>query len=136
MTAEEKYEHWKAYAERDLDGAEAMLNSGRWFFVVFCCQQAVEKLVKGLYVMYIDDNVPRVHNITKLMERFEDKLPMTTPDKYNKLFKLLTGYYVSDRYPDYISKIGEQINKEEATKVFNESKEAFAWLLTLKPQEE
>jgi HEPN domain-containing protein len=43
------------------------------------CQQAVEKLVKGLYTMYIDDNVPRAHNIKTLFERFENKLTVQVP---------------------------------------------------------
>ena len=49
MTLEEKYAHWKSYAERDLDAAEAMFETGRWFYVVFMCQQATEKLAKGIF---------------------------------------------------------------------------------------
>ncbi|MDR0308069.1 MAG: HEPN domain-containing protein [Chitinispirillales bacterium] len=40
----------------------------RWLYVVFMCQQAMEKLVKGLYNYYIGDDVPRIHNIVNLME--------------------------------------------------------------------
>jgi len=136
MTDNEKFSLWLEYAERDLDAAGVMFSSGRWFYVVFMCQQAVEKLVKGLYAVYVDDSVPRIHNIKTLMERFDDKLTVPVPEKYYKLFKLLSAYYVSDRYPDYISKVGEQISKSEATDIFNQTKEVFAWLLTLKPQNE
>lgn len=132
MTAAEKFDYWKSHAERDLDAAQAMFDTGRWFYVIFCCQQAIEKLVKGLYVLYVDDNVPRVHNIKALVERFEDKLPIAVPETYSKLFKVLTGYYVNSRYPDYISEIGEIVGKEEAGKILERTKEAFAWLLTLK----
>ena len=134
MTDCEKFAIWLEHAERDLDAAGAMYDTGRWFYVMFMCQQAVEKLVKGLYILYVDDSVPRIHNIKTVLERFEDKLATPVPDKYYKLFKLLTAYYVSDRYPDYTSKIGEQVGKEEATGILNETKEAFLWLLTLKPQ--
>ena len=132
MTENEKFEFWLEYAERDFDAAEVMFDTGRWFYAVFMCQQAVEKLVKGLYTLYVDDNVPRIHNIKTLMERFEDKLIIPVPDRYYALFKLLSAYYVSNRYPDFISKVGEQINKDEATGIFNETKEVFAWLLTLR----
>lgn len=48
MSGEERFEYWKSYAERDLDAAGAMFDTGRWFYVVFMCQQAVEKLIKGI----------------------------------------------------------------------------------------
>ena len=134
MTIYEKFNVWCEYAEQDLDAAGVMLDAGRWFYVVFMCQQAVEKLVKGLYVVLVDENVPRIHNIKTLVERFEDRLAAPVPAKYYRLFKMLSAYYVSNRYPDYISKAAEQISKEEATDMFNETKEGFAWLLTLRPQ--
>ncbi len=59
MNKQEKYEHWEDIAQYDLDTAEAMLQSGRYLYVTFMCQQAVEKLVKGLYVWYLDQEPPR-----------------------------------------------------------------------------
>jgi HEPN domain-containing protein len=49
MDAQEKYDYWLDIAQYDLETASAMFDSGRWLYVVFMCQQAVEKLVKGLY---------------------------------------------------------------------------------------
>ncbi len=48
MDAEEKFGHWLDTAEDDIGTADAMAASGRWPYVVFMCQQAIEKLVKGL----------------------------------------------------------------------------------------
>jgi len=62
MEALEKFEYWLDIAQYDLVTADAMLSGGRWLYVVFMCQQAVEKLVKGLYTLYTDDSVPRIHN--------------------------------------------------------------------------
>jgi HEPN domain-containing protein len=31
----------------------ALGTGGRWLYVVFMCQQAIEKLCKGLYLLYI-----------------------------------------------------------------------------------
>jgi len=47
----------------NMETAQAMFETGRWLYVVFMCQQAIEKLCKGLYLLYIDDNVPRIHDI-------------------------------------------------------------------------
>ena len=96
------------------------------------CQQAVEKLIKGLYVQYVDDNVPRTHNIGLLINRFEDKLPGKIEEKHYQLFEALSKHYLADRYPEYISITSTQINKTDAEYFLNNTQEVFNWLLTLK----
>ena len=132
MDAQEKYEYWKSYAERDLDAAEAMFETGRWFYVVFICQQAIEKLIKGLFNYHVDDNVPKTHNIGLLANRIEDELSISFDAEKHEFFETLTKYYIADRYPDFISKIGETVNKDEAASILNKTREVFTWLLTLK----
>jgi HEPN domain-containing protein len=133
MTAQEKYEHWLDIAQYDMETAASMLSSGRWLYVVFMCQQAVEKLTKGLYTLYVDDNVPRIHNIKTIAEHFEDKLPNVIPDDKLDFFDTLSVYYLNNRYPDYMNKLSTQIKEKEAAETFAKTKEVFAWLLTLKP---
>jgi hypothetical protein len=41
---------------------------------------------------------------------------------------------VDGRYPDYVNKIGEKTGQVESSKILDDTKEVFAWLLTLKPQ--
>jgi HEPN domain-containing protein len=59
METREKFEYWQDIALYDLETANAMFSTGRWLYVVFMCQQAIEKLCKGLYLLFIDDNIPR-----------------------------------------------------------------------------
>lgn len=95
----------------DLETAKAMLNAGRYLYVVFMCQQAIEKLVKGIYVLYTGNEAVRTHNIwivfnavfskeeyRKLVtdESFDDRLT-----EYKPLFSDLLFYYISERYPSY-----------------------------------
>ena len=133
MSAEEKFEYWLDVAQLDLRTAGAMLNSGIWIYVVFMCQQAIEKLVKGLYILYLDDNVPKIHSIGTLVGYFEDKLPVEIPQETVELFIKLSRYYLNNRYPDYKGELGSQIKEPEAKALFSQTKEVFAWLLTLKP---
>jgi len=58
MTREEKFEYWLEIAKYDLKTAEAMFESKRWLYVVFMCEQAIKKLVKGLYMFYIGNDAP------------------------------------------------------------------------------
>ena len=109
-----------------------MLKSGRWLYVVFMCQQAVEKLVKGLYVQYVDDNVPRTHNIGLIINRLEDHLPTQVLERHYQLFDTLSKHYLADRYPVYISTSGEHISKKYAEDILCDTKEVYQWLLTLK----
>jgi HEPN domain-containing protein len=103
MTNEEKYTYWLTHAQYDMDTAGTMFTGDRWFYVVFMCQQAIEKLVKGLYTVYIDDAVPRVHNIKTLFERFEDKLDVQALPEVYQLFDALSGHYLGSRYPDFMN---------------------------------
>ena len=103
MNDQEKYEYWLAHAQEDLQTAEAMFHAKRWTYVMFCCQQAVEKLIKGLYGLYLGfDNIPRIHNISRLITFFTDKLSQPVTHAQFDFFDILTRYYLNNRYPDYV----------------------------------
>jgi len=133
MTDEEKYEYWLELANYDLESASAMFTAGRWFYVVFMCQQAIEKLCKGLYTLYIDDNVPKIHNIKTIISRFKDKLPHSINEDILGFFDTLSAQYVTYRYPDFENKPKIQVTKDDAGHILEKTKEVFLWLLTLKP---
>jgi HEPN domain-containing protein len=130
MDAQEKFEYWLDIAQYDLDVADSMLVSKRWLYVVFMCQQAIEKLIKGLYQLYRGDDIPHIHNINAIISRFEDTLPFVVSEEHTELFRKLTMYYINNRYPDYLAKLSEQITEAEAREVFAKTKEVFSWLLT------
>jgi len=133
MTTEEKYERWLELAQFDLGTADAMFATGRWFYVVFMCQQAIEKLCKGLYTFYLDDNVPKIHNIKQLFLCFEEKLSVIVDEDKYHLFDSLSAYYLMNRYPDLSRQSNQQIGKSEVEPLLAKTKEVFSWLLTLKP---
>lgn len=133
MDAQTKFEYWIDIARYDLSVAESMVNSSHWLYVVFMCQQAVEKLVKGLYSYYMPDTPPYLHNIKTIASRVEPSLPSVIPADTMDFFDDLTAYYLNNRYPDYVSSLSTLISKTEAVDVMEKTKEVFAWLLTLKP---
>jgi len=133
MTAEEKYAYWLELAQYDLESADAMFATGRWFYVVFMCQQAIEKLCKGLYTLYLNDNIPKIHNIKQVFLCFEEKLNVTVEEDKYHLFDSLSAYYLTTRYPDFAKQANRQVNKKEAEFLLTKTKEVFSWLLTLKP---
>lgn len=142
MDSREKYSYWEEYAQYDLDTAEVMLDTGRYLYCVFMCQQALEKIVKGMYVLYTGDEPLKTHNIAlmfnKLCERKEfcstllDEEFYRLKDKYVPVFVRLLAFYISARYPAYKEKMTSTLTKQETQEIFNKSKEAFSWVQSLK----
>ena len=138
MDAKEKYRFWEDIAEYDMVTAEAMLKAGRYLYVVFMCQQSIEKMLKGLYILKKQKEPPRLHNLVRLFHKIYGNTDNELNPKhglefknYLQLFAKLTAYYISERYPSYREKLSESINKKEATEILLKTKEAFLWLKSL-----
>ena len=56
---------WADQARYGLDTARAMFDAGRYLYVLFCCQQAVEKMLKSLIVQRTRQLPPRVHQLMR-----------------------------------------------------------------------
>ena len=54
-------------AEYDLETAEVMLDTARYLQVAYMCQQAVEKLLKGIIAQQDKENFP-IHSLNRLAE--------------------------------------------------------------------
>jgi HEPN domain-containing protein len=89
-------EQWADRAQYDLETAQAMLDSARFLYVLFCCQQAVEKMLKGVIAARTGEFPPRLHNLMQLA-----KLAGLEPDaRRARLMRELSEYYVQSRYPE------------------------------------
>ena len=140
----EKYAYWEDIARYDLDTARAMLLTGRYLYVVFMCQQAIEKLVKGLFILFKKEEPPRTHNIALILKRIFDeqllekkmiadnKSYLVKIEEYGPFFARLLAYYISERYPSYKEKLSVSIDQSEAKEVLSKTEEAFLWLSSLK----
>lgn len=63
-------QQWLDLAKYDLETARAMLETGRYLYVHFCCQQAIEKTLKALIAHQSNEMPPRLHNLVKLLRRY------------------------------------------------------------------
>jgi HEPN domain-containing protein len=141
MEPSEKYIYWEEAAKYDLETAKAMLAAGRYVYVVFMCQQAIEKQVKGLHVLYTGDEAKRTHNIWIIFDAifgkeeysslvvdksFDDKVTEHKP-----FFADLLYYYISERYPAYKQKVSERVGGVKAKEVLTRTEEVFLWLQSL-----
>ncbi|GHV31453.1 hypothetical protein AGMMS4952_20260 [Spirochaetia bacterium] len=136
MTNEEKFEYWLDIAQYDLKTAVAMYKSRRWLYVVFSCEQSIEKLVKGLYILYLGKAAHKIHDIRTLFLEFHDKLTVPVEEATLVFFSRLSAFYLNTRYTDYKQKLSTAVSKQSAKMTLKKTKEVFTWLLTLKPSTE
>lgn len=120
-------ERWRELATYDLGTAEAMLAAGRYLYVLFCCQQAVEKHLKGLIVERCSIFPPRTHDLARLAH--EAKIVL---DGGQDLFlRTLTKYYVGTRYPEEVRVLADEATRELSTGLLMQTKDLLQWLQTL-----
>lgn len=115
---------WLERAQYDWETAAVMLSSGRHLYVVFMCQQAIEKLLKGCVHHKTGKLPPYTHNLVKLAEC----LDVTFSEEQLDFLTLLTGYYLNTRYPDYKQRLAAELNQGKAQEIFQRTKEIFTWL--------
>ena len=118
---------WLEQARYDLDTARAMLTSGRYLYVLFCCQQAVEKALKALYIHRRGDFPPRLHNLPRLAEAAGLGIEGERLD----FMAELSVYYIQSRYPEEVDELAKAATPEKAKSVLVASEEVVEWLVSM-----
>lgn len=141
MNSREKYDYWLEAAQYDLDSARVMMDGGRYMYVAFMSQQAIEKLAKGIYTLYTDNEPPRIHNIWNVLKQLKREVNLSEYipinqfeedlQKYKSFFAELLSYYISGRYPSFKEKISSTIDSNRAKRVLNNTEEVFQWIKSL-----
>jgi HEPN domain-containing protein len=116
--------NWVVQARYDLDTARSMLESGRFLYVLFCCQQAIEKIIKALIAQSTSELPPRIHNLVRLSEA----AGLQVDEERTRFLRELSTYYFQTRYPEEISSISKQVDAGLAKSVCKQTEEVFEWL--------
>ena len=104
-----------------------MLQSERYLYVVFCCQQAVEKMIKGVIAKVTGTAPPRIHNLMQLARRAG-----LEPDAEQAvLMRELSEYYVETRYPEEIEPVSSAAWQEIAQDALQRTEEMVRWLSSM-----
>ncbi|MBN2089786.1 HEPN domain-containing protein [candidate division KSB1 bacterium] len=123
----EKYKEWLKQADYDMDTADVMYASGRYFYAVFMCHLSIEKALKGVYHQIFNEVPPKTHNLLYLLEKI-DRKPEQRLEKF--IIKLNTAS-VATRYPDELAKIQAAYNQNVTKDILMKSKEVLTWLKTM-----
>ena len=112
-------------SQYDLDTAKVMLDTGRYLYVAYMCQQTVEKILKALIAQQDKENFP-IHNLNRLAEIAEISNELT-PEQFNFIAEL-TPYHIEARYGDYKESLSEIINEKKAQQVYKKTREIYKWI--------
>jgi HEPN domain-containing protein len=118
------HQFWLDQSAYDLETAEAMLKSGRYLYVLFCCQQAVEKKLKALSMKRTNAFPPRLHQLTRLAEAAGCALN----EKQEDFLRELSSYYVQSRYPEEIATMGKDVDLGLAEDILKKTREVLQCL--------
>jgi HEPN domain-containing protein len=124
MELRDKINYWVDNSDYDLQTAEAMHSSGRYAYTAFMCQQALEKIIKAVYLQDNKQEAPRSHSLVYLV----GLLKSPAPESHLSLLSELSSYYIEGRYPTYKGKISNLISCERSKHFLAKTKEAFQWL--------
>jgi HEPN domain-containing protein len=122
----EKTKKWLERVDYDLQTAVAMLNSGRYIYTIFMCQQAVEKAMKA-YISNTGNEILPIHNLRRLAENSG----LISELNEEKLIKLdfLSQYYINSRYKEDITELSKGITKEFSEEIIVFTKETVKWVI-------
>jgi len=120
----EKIEYWLDIADYDIETSHHMQNSHRYLYTVFMCQQAIEKILKALYLQKFSKEAPPSHNLVYLQSLLDLNLSQTQL----QLLADLTTYYIEGRYPSYKKRLSSLIGSEKSSEVLERSQEVYQCL--------
>lgn len=119
--------YWVDLSKYDIDTAKAMLESGRYLYVLFTCQQSIEKMLKALIVKNTKSFPPKIHDLVKLINIAKIDIEIEQKEFLAKL----NYYYLETRYPRELSEISKQIKKNTAANFYNNTKKILKWLKSI-----
>lgn len=125
MPHNEIIQKWLDRVEYDMDTARAMLQTKRYVYVIFMCQQAVEKCLKA-FLLYKGADIVPIHNLRRLCELCD----LIQELEEASLMKLdfLSRFYLNARYKEDINELSRGITEGISKDFIAFSQRTIQWL--------
>lgn len=101
-----------------------MHKTGRYLYVAFMCQQAIEKYLKAIICEKTSKMPPYVHNLTTLSEYLELNLSEVQLD----LLDILSKYYINARYPIVKQSLAKSLDEKSGRSILTRTEDFLKWL--------
>ena len=116
---------WMDRVNYDWETARAMYKTGRYLYVVFMCQQAIEKILKAI-LAFQGKEIKPIHHLPKLAELAG--IRQEFDEDTLTLIESLSGYYLNSRYKETIETLAKAIGKKEAKDYLTKTERVITWL--------
>lgn len=125
MGHRKSFQMWVDRVAYDMDTAKAMLQTGRWIYAIFMCQQSLEKCFKAL-LAYQEKEIVPIHNLRRLAETAS----VINELNDSRLMKLdfLSNYYINARYKEDLQQLSKGITETTVRDFIEFSEEVVTWL--------
>jgi HEPN domain-containing protein len=119
---EDDFTLWLNKAKESLEDAIYSLESHRYGLTAFCCQQALEKLLKAAIIKLKGKRPRKIHDLLPLLRDSSLKIS----EEYAAEIAKISKFYFLVRYPD----INKQFftTPEVAKNTLKKTKEIFLWI--------
>jgi HEPN domain-containing protein len=111
--------------EYDLETARAMLQSGRYLYVGFMCQQVIEKALKAVLARG-GAMPPRVHNLSRLAE--QAGLFGQMDGRQRSTINLLLPLHIEGRYPGDVDRLSRELDVDTCRDLLARTEELCGWI--------
>jgi HEPN domain-containing protein len=101
---------WIDASRYDLKTAAALLQSRRYVYVLFMCQQSLEKVLKAHVTRRTGELPPRIRNLVRLAEL----AGLDISEKEREFLERLSLYYIQTRYPSEIQDFAKTVTRSVA----------------------
>lgn len=122
--------NWLQSMQYDLKTASTLLKDRKYIYVIFMCHLAIEKALKAALSEMFKGLPPYTHNLNRLVELGNIKLPPKHQDFINKI----NLQSVPTRYPEDFKKLSKEFNKKIAEDYLKQTKGVIKWLKQNIPQ--
>jgi len=118
--------YWIDLSEYDLTVAGSLSEKGHYLYMGFMCHQAVEKMLKAIYVAKFNTVPPYIHKLDKLIELtgLKDAVSEIQYDLIDELIPL----NIQARYPAYKDAIYKLIDDVKAKDILTKTGALISWL--------
>ena len=118
---------WLKEALEALNVADHLYEKNDYSYSLFFGHLAIEKLLKGLFVLKKGEHAPYIHNLQRLAEMLDIKL---TDDQTEKLITI-TRFNLESRYPDQKRSFRKKCTKKFTENELKKIKDIFKWLKSM-----
>lgn len=128
MPDNQKYiEYWLQSAKADLETMEILYANKQYSWTLFLGHLVIERILKALYVQNQDDNVPRIHDLTRLAKLAGIAISDETEDNLDEI----TTFNINALYSDVKHRFYQTCTLDYTNHYKKIIEDTTQWLLTL-----